>query len=73
MAGLVKEIAEKAKVAVRNVRRDANKGIDQAEKDKTISEDQKFDAREEIQDLTSGHEKNIDDLATKKTDEVMEV
>ena len=45
MVSRIKELAEEAKVAIRNIRRDANKAADQAEKDKTISEDVRDDAQ----------------------------
>ena len=51
MVGRVKELAEEAKVALRNVRRDGNKMAEAAEKDKSLSEDQRDDVKREIQDL----------------------
>ena len=68
----VKKMAEDAKVSVRNERRDANKHIDQAVKDKTnaISEDQGKDAKDAIEDLTKSHVKQIDDTCDAKVKEV---
>lgn len=70
----IKKMGEQAKVAVRNARRDANKHIDQAVKEKEahISEDQAHDAKDEIDKITKGHEKTIDELIETKTKEVME-
>ncbi len=68
-----KNIAEEGRVAVRNVRRDANERIKKAQKDKTISEDQQADALERIQKLTDEHIKEVDRLLGKKEKEVMEV
>jgi len=68
-----KNIAEDGRVAVRNIRRDANERVKKAQKDKTISEDQQTDALERIQKLTDEHIKEIDGLLAKKEKEVMEV
>lgn len=72
MVGQIKELAEEAKVSVRNIRRDANKAADQAEKDKSLSEDQRDDVKDEVQELTKKHEKHVDDAAKMKETEVME-
>lgn len=61
--------AEAARVAVRNLRRDANHALKEAEKEKTISEDDARRAEEEIQKLTDRHIVEIDQLlAVKETD-----
>ena len=56
MVGRVKELAEEAKVAVRNIRRDGNKQADTGEKDKEFSEDDRDSVKEEIQELTKTYE-----------------
>ena len=66
-------MSEEGKVAIRNIRRDANDTIKQAEKDKDISEDQRADGFDEIQRLTDEYIKKIDELMEKKEKEVMEV
>jgi ribosome recycling factor len=68
----VKELAEEARVAIRNVRRDANKSCDAAEKAKDMSEDQRDHTKEEIQNLTKTYEAKVNDLADKKSAEIME-
>lgn len=70
-----KKMGEDAKVAVRNVRRDANKHADQLEKDKSahLSEDQIADLRDKIQDMLKKHETEIDKAVEAKSKEVMEV
>lgn len=68
-----KQFAEEGRVAVRNIRRDANEQLKQAEKDKKISEDQAADGRDEIQELTNKHIAAIDDLLERKETEVLEV
>lgn len=72
MAQSIKEAGETQRVAVRNVRRDANKRADDEEKAKKIPEDEKFRVKEEIQKLTEKHEKQIDELLAKKTKEILE-
>lgn len=73
MAKLVKELGEKARVTIRNLRRDANAQTDKEEKEKKMSEDEKFRTREEIQTLTKKFEDKVEELVSKKTSEVMEV
>ncbi len=68
-----KNIAEEGRVAVRNIRRDANDEAKKLEQDKEVSEDQYHDALDEIQKLTDEHTKKIDDLLAHKEQEVMEV
>ena len=71
----VKQMGEQGKVAIRNARRDANKQIDQAGKDKTlhISEDQVEDAKKEVQDLLKKHESKIDDIIGQKIKDIQEI
>ena len=70
MTKKVGKFAEEAKVAVRNIRRDANAEI---KKDKTMDEDVQKDAQNEIQKLTDKFIKSIDELADKKSQEVLKV
>jgi ribosome recycling factor len=72
MVNRVKELAEEAKVAVRNIRRDGNKAADQEEKDKLLSEDDRDKVKEDIQELTKKFENLASDLAKKREAEVME-
>ncbi|GAB4187346.1 MAG: ribosome recycling factor [Phycisphaeraceae bacterium] len=71
----VKQMGEQAKVAIRNARRDANKHIDQALKDKTLhlSEDDAESAKEDVQDLLKKYEAKVDELVTAKTKEIQEI
>lgn len=73
LAGVVKDKAEEARVAIRNIRRDANKQAEQAEKDKNVSEDEFHDLKDEIQNLTKKYEELVDDHMGKKTKEILEV
>lgn len=68
----IKELSEEAKVAIRNVRRDGNKVADQEQKDKILTEDERDQVKEEIQELTRIYENQVTDLAKAKEAEVME-
>jgi ribosome recycling factor len=68
----VKELAEEARVSIRNVRRDSNKHVDTAEKGKTISEDDRDRLKEEVQDLTKKYESKVNDMASAKEKDVMD-
>lgn len=70
---LVKHYAEESRVAIRNVRRDANERLKRAEKDAEISQDDMHRAEAEAQRLTDAHIKEIDDLLKRKEAEIMEV
>jgi len=72
LVGRVRELAEEARVAIRNIRRDGNKAADQAEKDKDLSEDDRDHAKDEIQDLTKTYEGKVNDMAKAREREVME-
>src|SRR5207245_1127564 len=72
MVARIKKLAEEAKVAIRNIRRDANKHFDQAEKDKEMTEDERDQGKEEVQSLLKKFEDRAGDMADKKSKEVME-
>ena len=63
---------EEGKVAIRNVRRDANKHFDQAEKGKEMTEDERDKGKDEVQSLLKKYEDKITELSDKKAKEVME-
>ena len=65
--------AEEAKVAMRNIRRDANESIKKLEKGKEITEDDRKDAQEEMQKLLDKFIKLVDSTKATKEKEVMEV
>jgi len=69
----VKKIGEDAKVALRNVRRDANDHLKKMEKSKEITEDNLKEAEKETQKLTDEHSLRIDDIIKHKEKEIMEV
>ena len=64
------KMGEEAKIAIRNIRRDAN---DAVKKDKELTEDLKKDAQEKIQKLTDKIGKSIDSAVDTKAKEIMKV
>lgn len=70
---LCKGYAEEARVAVRNIRRDANHKLERLAKDGEASEDEVRRAETEVQKLTDTHVKNIDEALKRKETEIMEV
>lgn len=70
---IVKKFGEDAKIAVRNIRRDANDHLKREEKDKKMSEDQLKDAEDTIQKLTDEHTQKVDEVLKHKEKEIMEV
>jgi ribosome recycling factor len=73
MVKLAKSEAEDAKIAVRNVRRDANEQLKKLVKDKAISEDDERRAVDEIQKLTDKAVIDVDKMVTEKEKEIMTV
>ncbi|PGS47176.1 ribosome recycling factor [Bacillus sp. AFS041924] len=69
----VKKLAEDAKVAVRNIRRDANDDLKKAEKNGDITEDELRGLVEDIQKQTDSHIEKIDGISKDKEKEIMEV
>jgi ribosome recycling factor len=72
MVAVIKKSNEDAKVACRNIRRDGNKNIDAAEKNKEMTEDERDDGKEKVQNLLKTFEAKIEELAEKKSKEIME-
>lgn len=73
LARIVGRRVEEARVAIRNVRRDGLKDLGDLEKEKQISEDDFFKAKEDLQTLTDQYTKKADDLGEQKQAEIMEV
>ena len=63
---------ENAKIAIRNIRRDANNHIKELLKNKEISEDDDHRAEQEIQQLTDSHVKQADEIVATKEQELLE-
>jgi len=68
----ISKIAENYRVAIRNERRNAVESLRQLEKEKKISEDEKFHSEQQLQKLTETCIKKIDELLEQKTKEVQE-
>ncbi len=64
---------EEAKVALRNIRRDANEEVKRLEKEEHLSKDDTKRSMDEIQKITDSYIKKVDEIVKHKEDEVMEV
>jgi len=73
MVKVVKGEAENARVAIRNIRRDANNDLKTLEKEKEISKDELKKAESSVQQLTDSSIKEVDTVLDKKETELMEV
>ncbi len=69
---LVRKLAEEARIAIRNIRRDAIDKVRTMEKNKEISEDEKERAEDKIQELTDKYIKEINELLERKEKEILE-
>jgi ribosome recycling factor len=69
---IVHQMAEEARISVRNVRREANDRIKKLEKDKDISEDNAKDAHDEIQKITDKYIEKINEAQKVKEKEIMD-
>ena len=69
----VQKMGEEAKIAIRNLRRDANDDIKKQKKDGILTEDEQKTGEKEIQDLTDKHIKKIDAATAAKEKEIMEI
>lgn len=70
---LVKKFCEDAKIAVRNIRRDANDHLKKMEKNHELSEDELSVELDDVKSLTDGHVSKIDDIASAKEKELLEI
>lgn len=73
---LVKDISkrgEEAKVAIRNVRRDAMDDIKKLKKDNEITEDDQKNGEKKLQDITDSYIKQVEEMVKKKEDEVLSI
>lgn len=67
----VRHCGESAKVSIRNIRRDANKHLDDEQKSKLISEDDRDKAKKEIDDLTKKYTSQVEKAIKAKSEEIM--
>ncbi|MDH4248126.1 MAG: ribosome recycling factor, partial [Deltaproteobacteria bacterium] len=73
MVKQARKLAEENKVAIRNLRRDANERVKKMEKNKEISQDEEHHAEQTIQTTTDKHIQRIDELLKKKEQELLKV
>lgn len=73
LANQVKKMGEETKVALRNIRRDANKQVDQEEGDGTLTEDEAHKTKEDVQELIKKYESTVDEHVKTKSEEIMTV
>ncbi|MDT8408309.1 MAG: ribosome recycling factor [Wenzhouxiangellaceae bacterium] len=73
LSRVVHSEGEQAKVAIRNIRRDANHQVKELLKEKEISEDDQRRAETEIQSLTDQHVERVDAMVAEKEKELMEI
>jgi len=73
IAKTVKKIGEDCKVAIRNLRRDANEVVKAQEKEKVLSEDQSKKLQEQVQKVTDQYTNEVDKIVDTKTKDVMTV
>ena len=70
---VLKNMVEKGKVSIRNIRREANEELKKKLKDKVISEDENKNFEKNIQKLTDGSIENIDKILSDKEKEIMQI
>lgn len=73
LARQINKMAEAARVAVRAARRDGNDMIKDAEKEKEISEDESKKGQKRIQEVTDKYVNQVDEIASNKESEVLEI
>ena len=73
MAKIASRTTEEQRIAIRNIRRDANDQIKSLQKNGDITEDDRDSALEEVQKLTNEHIKKMDDMLAAKEKEILEV
>jgi len=73
LSKVAKRMAEEAKVAIRNVRRDANEHVKSLQKNTKITEDERDGGIEDVQKSTDEYTKKVDDLLEKKEKDIMTV
>jgi ribosome recycling factor len=73
MNKLVRSEGENGKVAIRNIRRDANTHLKELLKNKEIAEDAEKKALDEIQHLTDDHVAKVDEMLAEKEKQILEV
>ncbi|NIM19082.1 MAG: ribosome recycling factor [Candidatus Latescibacteria bacterium] len=70
---VVKRMGEDCRIAIRNIRRDANDNIRKLEKEHKISEDEMHTNQEEVQKITDKYIEEVDEIVSLKEKEIMEI
>ena len=73
LAKQIQKMGEEARVAIRNIRRDANDDIKKLKKDGEMTEDEQKAGEKAVQDLTDKFIKQIDEITSKKEKEIMHI
>lgn len=73
LAKHIRNILEDEKTAIRNMRREAKEEIEELEKNKDITEDDKFWGIDKLQEITDEYSKRVEDLAESKEKEILEL
>ena len=73
LAKQIQKMGEEARVAIRNIRRDANDSIKKQKKDGDMTEDEQKAGEKSVQDITDRYIKIIDEITTKKDKEIMKL
>ncbi|AQT70179.1 Ribosome-releasing factor [Anaerohalosphaera lusitana] len=68
----VKQMGEQTKISIRNIRRDANKQLDDEEKSKDITEDDRDRGKKEVDEITKKYTEEVDSVVKAKSEEIME-
>jgi ribosome recycling factor len=69
----IKEMTEETKIAIRNIRREANKHIDKEEKDSILTEDEAKKAKDQIQKFTHENEAKLNELLSQKSEALLKI
>ena len=72
MVTRLKDLAEEARVSIRNIRRDANKHADTSQKDKVLTEDDRDKCKESVQSLTKKYEGQVTSVFDAKEKDIMD-
>ena len=67
----VKQMGEKTKVSIRNIRRDANKQFGEEQKNKIVTEDERDKGKKDVDNLTKEYTDKVDAVVKAKSDEIM--
>lgn len=70
LTNMIEEEGEETKIAIRNIRRETNKELDDLEEDGEITEDDNYRLQEEVDELTKSYTSQVDDLLEKKGDQI---